>query len=269
MVCLEDAHKMSLTAQKWETYRFTSKEFDRETGLYYFGARYYEPKLSNWMSVDPSGFELINPMDSEGKPRKGYSIVEALNWYAYVGNNPVIFVDPTGEEISVHAHQVLRSKKHHWSIRITLDTQELKDAFAGDERFEYTDKDGNPYLTIGAGPNWKLKLESKLNRRNDVNLDNKEANISLDIDADKEVGLIQKLLDAEDAYDDKTRYTILLKEGKDAGYNSNSFFAGILRFIGIIPPPTELDSPGLYSPLPPEEFRNEQQPQQKDPSDDD
>jgi len=96
MVCLEDAHKMSLTAQKWETYRFTSKEFDRETGLYYYGARYYEPKLSNWMSVDPAGFELINPMDSDGKPRKGYNIIEALNWYAYAGNNPVIYVDPTG-----------------------------------------------------------------------------------------------------------------------------------------------------------------------------
>jgi len=99
MVCLEDAHKMSLTAQKWETYRFTSKEFDRETGLYYYGARYYEPKLSNWMSADPAGFELINPMDSEGKPRKGYNIVEALNWYSYGGNNPVKYVDPTGKQI--------------------------------------------------------------------------------------------------------------------------------------------------------------------------
>ena len=90
MVCLEDAHKMSLTAQKWETYRFTSKEFDRETGLYYFGARYYEPKLSNWMSADPAGFELINPS------RDGYSVVEALNWYSYTSNNPLKYVDPMG-----------------------------------------------------------------------------------------------------------------------------------------------------------------------------
>jgi len=96
MVCLEDAHKMSLTAQKWETYRFTSKEFDRETGLYYFGARYYEPKLSRWMSADPAGFELINPMNSDGKPRSGYLVIEATNWYSYVSNNPVKYVDPTG-----------------------------------------------------------------------------------------------------------------------------------------------------------------------------
>ena len=98
MVCLEDAHKMSLTAQKWETYRFTSKEWDEETGLYSFPARYYEPRLSRWMSADPSGFDLINPMDSDGKPRKGYNIVEALNWYSYVSNNPVKYVDPTGME---------------------------------------------------------------------------------------------------------------------------------------------------------------------------
>ena len=50
------------------------------------------------MSADPAGFALINPMDGDGKPRAGYSPVEATNWYAYVRNNPVKYVDPTGEE---------------------------------------------------------------------------------------------------------------------------------------------------------------------------
>ena len=73
-------------------FRFTSKELDEETGLYYHGARYYEPTISRWMSADPAGFALSNPN------RSGYSIIEAANWYAYVSNNPVIYVDPTGME---------------------------------------------------------------------------------------------------------------------------------------------------------------------------
>ena len=79
-------------------FRFTSKEYDEETGLYYYGARYYEPRLSRWMSADPAGWELINPMDEDGKPRAGYSVIEAANWYSYVSNNPVLYVDPTGME---------------------------------------------------------------------------------------------------------------------------------------------------------------------------
>ena len=44
----------------WNTpYLFNGKEFDEETGLYYYGARYYDARLSLWMSVDPiSNYEI-------------------------------------------------------------------------------------------------------------------------------------------------------------------------------------------------------------------
>jgi RHS repeat-associated protein len=34
-------------------YRFNAKELDEETGLYYYGARYYDPRVSMWWGVDP------------------------------------------------------------------------------------------------------------------------------------------------------------------------------------------------------------------------
>ena len=42
----------------WNTsYLFNAKEFDEETDMYYYGARYYEPRLSLWMSTDPRSEE--------------------------------------------------------------------------------------------------------------------------------------------------------------------------------------------------------------------
>ena len=73
-------------------FRFTGKEYDEETGLYYYGARYLDPKRGRWMSSDPAGIELGNPN------RDGFSFVESLNWYSYVSNNPMMYVDPTGKE---------------------------------------------------------------------------------------------------------------------------------------------------------------------------
>ena len=62
-------------------YTFSAKEKDSETGYSYFGARYYSPDLSIWLSVDPQA-----------------SKYPSLSPYVYCANNPVKLVDPNGEE---------------------------------------------------------------------------------------------------------------------------------------------------------------------------
>lgn len=61
-------------------YKFNAKELDDETGLYYYGARYYDPRISIWYGVDPLAEKMPN-------------------WspFVYTFNSPIVFSDPTGE----------------------------------------------------------------------------------------------------------------------------------------------------------------------------
>jgi RHS repeat-associated protein len=74
-------------------YRFTGKERDTETGLYYYGARYLDSKTGRWLSTDPALAEYI-----AGSGIGNGGIYNSINMhtYHYAGNNPIKYTDPDG-----------------------------------------------------------------------------------------------------------------------------------------------------------------------------
>lgn len=79
-------------------YLFTSKEFDEETELYYFGARYYDPRTSVWQNTDPALADYL-PDDGveQGLPGMGGVYNPGnLALYTYAGLNPLILIDFIG-----------------------------------------------------------------------------------------------------------------------------------------------------------------------------
>ncbi|MEW5926790.1 MAG: SpvB/TcaC N-terminal domain-containing protein [Gemmatimonadota bacterium] len=86
-------------------YRYTGKERDGDSGLYYHGARFYAPWTGRWASCDPLG------------PRDG------PNLYLYCHANPLRFVDPTG----CQAEATLQSPAQ--DLEIPVDEASLADRF--------------------------------------------------------------------------------------------------------------------------------------------
>lgn len=83
---------------------FTAKELDRETGLYYFGARYYDPRTSVWQSPDPilaSYLPTGNKEEDRNLPGMG-GVFNSFNlgMYSYSHLNPANLVDYDGNEPS-------------------------------------------------------------------------------------------------------------------------------------------------------------------------
>jgi RHS repeat-associated protein len=74
-------------------YGFNAKELD-ESGLYYFGARYYDPRMSMWVSADPIVSQYM-----VGHPTGGVFAPRNLNLYGYAWNNPVVLRDPNGANV--------------------------------------------------------------------------------------------------------------------------------------------------------------------------
>lgn len=89
LISYEEYHPFGTTAYRngdsnenlsLKRYRFSGKERDEESDLYYFGARFYAPWLGRWTSTDTAG------------------MTAGSNMFRYCANNPVVYHDPTGQQ---------------------------------------------------------------------------------------------------------------------------------------------------------------------------
>jgi RHS repeat-associated protein len=79
----------SCTGSDSSPMHFTGKERDSESGLDFFGARYYASSMGRWMVPDWAAKPTAVPYAMFGNP-------QSLNLYSYVGNNPLLHFDPDG-----------------------------------------------------------------------------------------------------------------------------------------------------------------------------
>ncbi|HKY26358.1 MAG TPA: RHS repeat-associated core domain-containing protein, partial [Pyrinomonadaceae bacterium] len=126
--------------------QFTQKERDTETGLDYFGARYYSSTQGRFTSPDPLFFQKEMMLDPQ-----------RFNLYSYVRNNPLKLVDPKGLAIELTGDEAERKRK-----------LELIKQAVGKEAatylYENKGKDGKYYVGIYTnGPDGKSKPFEQVN----------------------------------------------------------------------------------------------------------
>jgi RHS repeat-associated protein len=103
-------------------YRFTGKERDEESGLYYHGARYYMPWLARWGSCDPAG------------------MIERINVYVYCRSNPLRLKDTHG----LAARDVMQPEQ----VQVTVPNPKAPPLAAKEEVKKLTDPESIPTTAL-------------------------------------------------------------------------------------------------------------------------
>ena len=114
-------------------YKFNGKEFDEETGLYYYGARYFDPRLSLWMSTDRFAEKYPNSSP-----------------YSYCLGNPLGYIDINGDTLDVLNSKgaYLFTLDNHQYNRTKITAKKLYSQ--GVQWFESTADNYMPLLSVNA-----------------------------------------------------------------------------------------------------------------------
>ncbi len=129
----------------WNTpYLFNAKELDEETGLYYYGARYLDPKDTRWLSVDPMFEKYVGRSP-----------------YNYCGGNPISLVDPNGMwEEAPNGDMIAQKGDCAWTLheQTGMSFGEAKDLMKS-QNFQFSDDD--KYVAVQIGDRVKMNKQQK------------------------------------------------------------------------------------------------------------
>jgi RHS repeat-associated protein len=252
-------------------YKFTGKELDPETGLYYYGARYYDPVLSRWVSADPALGEFL-PIGNKNRHLPGFGgVYNSLNLglYGYGHQNPLKFTDPDGKEPYQGTRDLAGFTFGYGvhSFNMVVTDNPAKYGATHERKFQkFTNTSGNfPgikkgntfYAAVLSGDKADSKLVKRLDQEGDrlaiQEITGEQATPWYKSDLDlnlmrlspgkgkSDFDLEKGMLDAFDKYNDQSSYSYvpsLTSWGKKQTYNSNSFTRTISERGGAQNAPT-------------------------------
>ena len=202
----------------WNTpYLFNAKEYDEETGMYYYGARYYEPRISLWMSTDPM---------QEKKPTNSS--------YMYGQNNPIKYIDPTGlDDIFDEKGNFIRDTGKGSAVLIQNNNQELVKLSS----FDYSDnKNGYRQMLVNVASHY-LGMSDK--QSFNINVEEKDASIPsgaafYNVAGTRDYGIILENGKINNILDDKYVFENMTFHESLHRYNSNTHGGTIGEVEAII-----------------------------------